>query len=79
MKRVIVAAFFAVSMTLAPMASHAALEYDDTQSHPLRVAAYLLHPVGVAAEWLIFRPLYFVFSSAPTIFGHRAHGETVVD
>lgn len=78
MKRALVAAAFVAFLT-APVAAQAAPEYDDSQSHPLRVAAYLLHPVGLAAEWLVFRPLYFVFSSAGPVFGHRPHGETYVD
>ena len=33
-------------------------EYDDSQSNPLRVAAYLLYPAGWLAEWLIFLRRY---------------------
>jgi len=36
--------------------------YVDGMSHPLRVAAYAVAPFGYAAEWLIFRPLYYVVS-----------------
>ncbi len=51
-------------------------EYDDSQSHPLRVAAYLIHPVGVGLEWLVFRPLHWVVSrgGADRVFGHTPHG-----
>lgn len=51
-------------------------EYDDSQSHPLRVAAYLVHPVGVGLEWLIFRPFHWVVSreGADRVFGHWPHG-----
>jgi len=51
-------------------------EYDDSQSHPLRVAAYLLHPVGWLTEWIVFRPLHFIVSATEpqeTFFGHRPH------
>ena len=51
-------------------------EYDDSQSHPLRIGAYALHPLGVVAEWLVFRPLHFLVSATPlqeTFFGHRPH------
>ena len=51
--------------------------YDDSQSHPLRIAAYLLHPIGYATEWLIMRPFICLVSQpylAP-IFGYRPHGE----
>lgn len=51
-------------------------EYDDSQSHPLRVTAYLLHPIGWLAEWLVYRPFhYFVSATAPqeAFFGHHPH------
>jgi outer membrane protein OmpA-like peptidoglycan-associated protein len=51
-------------------------EYDDSQSHPLRVTAYLMHPAGVAIEWLLARPFHWLVSATPTqeyIFGHRPH------
>ena len=50
-------------------------EYDDSQSHPLRVAAYLVYPVGFTAEWLIFRPLHYIVSQPflENVFGHRPH------
>jgi hypothetical protein len=52
-------------------------EYDDSQSYPLRVAAYLLNPVGVGLEYLIFRPFHALVSCNDTtelIFGHGPHG-----
>jgi len=53
----------------------AADEYDDSQSHPLRVAAYLVHPVGYGLEWLLFRPMHWVVSrpSLVHVFGHDCH------
>jgi outer membrane protein OmpA-like peptidoglycan-associated protein len=50
-------------------------EYDDSQSHPLRVAGYLVHPVGVLLEWTLARPFHAIVS-APGIsylVGHRSH------
>jgi hypothetical protein len=38
-------------------------EYDDSQSHPLRVAAYLVYPVAFLTEWIIFRPFHFLVSA----------------
>jgi hypothetical protein len=52
-------------------------EYDDSQSNPLRVAAYLLNPFGVALEYAIFRPFHALVSAndtTETIFGHGPHG-----
>jgi hypothetical protein len=39
--------------------------------HPLRIAAYVLHPVGVILDYAIFRPFYWVGSHEPlrTLFG----------
>ena len=39
--------------------------------HPLRVAAYVLHPVGVILDYAIFRPCYWIGSHEPlrTLFG----------
>lgn len=59
--------------TTAPAASD---QYDDSQSHPLRVAAYLLHPVGWLAEWLVYRPFHWMVSASEpqeAFFGHRSH------
>jgi outer membrane protein OmpA-like peptidoglycan-associated protein len=51
-------------------------EYDDSQSHPLRILAYAWHPVGWLAEWTIFRPFHFLVSATEPqekIFGHNPH------
>ena len=33
--------------------------------HPLRIVAYAMHPVGVALDYLIFRPAWWVGSASP--------------
>lgn len=40
--------------------------------HPIRVTAYVLHPLGVLIETLIFRPAHWVGSQEPlkALFGH---------
>ena len=51
-------------------------EYDDSQSNPFRIAAYLMHPVGWLAEWIVFRPFHFLVSATEpqeAFFGHRPH------
>ena len=51
----------------------AADEYDPRYSgHPLRIAAYVLHPFGVLVDYLVLRPAHWVGSKEPfrTIFGH---------
>jgi len=49
--------------------------YDDSESHPLRIAAYGLYPVGFAIEWLAMRPMHFIVShpQLERIFGHVPH------
>jgi hypothetical protein len=49
--------------------------YDDSQSNPLRLAAYALHPVGYLAEWLVMRPLHRIFAQddLEPVFGHVPH------
>lgn len=78
MKRLMVASLLA--MVLALTAGRAAAvpdEYDDTQSHPLRVAAYLIYPIGFTAEWLILRPFHYIVSRPylEPVFGHGPHQE----
>lgn len=51
-------------------------EYDESQSHPLRVIAYLAHPLGVVWEWSVVRPLHALVSGSKEleyVFGHRPH------
>jgi outer membrane protein OmpA-like peptidoglycan-associated protein len=66
-----------VASTFTSKATFAASdEYDDSQSHPLRVAAYLMYPVGWLAEWIVFRPFHFIVSATEpqeAFFGHRPH------
>lgn len=35
-------------------------EYTDEDSQPLRIAAYLLAPIGFALEWGVARPIHYV-------------------
>jgi hypothetical protein len=49
--------------------------YDDSQSNPLRILAYLIHPVGYTLEWLVTRPFHEVVAQPDLepIFGHDGH------
>ena len=65
--------FFTLGMRAAIAAPD---EYDDSQSNPLRIAAYLMYPVGWLAEWTVFRPFHFLVSATEpqeAFFGHRPH------
>lgn len=53
---------------------HTAPRYRESESHPLRVAAYILHPVGWVFREAIFRPLSYFASSTETtrsVMGYR--------
>ncbi len=63
----------ALAALATPMAAD---EYDARRAgHPLRVLAYALHPVGVALDWLIFRPAHWAGSQPAMsyIFGHQVY------
>lgn len=47
-------------------------EYEDSITHPLRLAYFALHPAGVALEWLIGRPFHYIISRPHlrNIFGY---------
>jgi len=52
--------------------AQAADQYDPGEAgHPLRIAAYVVHPMGVVLDYLIMRPAYWVGSQEPwrTLFG----------
>jgi len=41
-------------------------DYDSTEAgNPLRIVAYVLHPVGVVLDTLIFRPAQWIGSKEP--------------
>ena len=51
-------------------------QYDDSQSNPFRVVAYLLYPAAFVTEWTIFRPFHWLVSATPAqeaVFGHVPH------
>jgi hypothetical protein len=57
----------AAALAMLTAASPAAAEeYDETYSgHPLRIIAYVLHPIGVILDTLIFRPFHWIGSHEP--------------
>jgi len=59
----------------APIPARAHDAYDDSESNPLRLAAYGLYPVGVMLEWIVMRPLHFVVSTPQLerLSGHVPH------
>jgi hypothetical protein len=65
--------FASLVALLASAGAARADEYDPKRAgHPLRIVAYVLHPFGVAVDYLILRPAHWAGSHEPlrTIFGH---------
>lgn len=57
---------------------HGEPRWRETEAHPLRIAAYVLHPIGWVAREVVFRPLsFFASSTAATrsVMGFREGGD----
>jgi len=72
--------WLAVSLALLPLASAAARadEYDPQKAgHPVRIVAYVVHPVGVVLDLLIFRPAHWIGSlpGLDELFGHERYDD----
>lgn len=53
---------------------HTSPRYRESEGHPLRIAGYLLHPIGWVAREVIVRPLSYFASSSETrrsLMGYR--------
>jgi len=66
---------FAVALVLASLAAPAVAgttRYNPRRAgHPLRIIAYMLHPIGVVADTLFFHPAWWLGTHEPlrTLFG----------
>jgi hypothetical protein len=72
------AAAVLASSVLLVSAPALADEYDsEAAGHPLRIAAYVVHPIGVIIETLIFKPAHWLVSFEPLkkFFGHEDVGD----
>jgi hypothetical protein len=72
-----IAVSIAASLLLGASATRAD-EYDPQRAgHPVRIIAYVVHPVGVVLDLLIFRPAHWV-GSLPVLdkfFGHEPYDD----
>jgi hypothetical protein len=71
------AALLAVA-ALAFATSARADEYDPQRAgHPVRIIAYVVHPVGVVLDLLIFRPAHWIGSlpGLDEFFGHEPYDD----
>jgi hypothetical protein len=71
----LIGAFMLFWLSSMPVRASAHDAYDDSESHPLRLAAYAISPIGFALEWLMMRPIHFVVSQPKLerVFGHAPH------
>jgi hypothetical protein len=75
MRKLIMAVAAVALLGSAQLSFAGADDYDDSQSHPLRLAAYIIHPIGFTLEWLVTRPFHELVAQpdlAP-VFGHTSH------
>jgi hypothetical protein len=72
LRTTLLAATAAALLALAPSA-HADDHDPKRAGHPVRIAAYVLHPIGVMLDFLIVRPAHWVVEREPfrTLFGHE--------
>ena len=73
LRKAVLALVFLVPLAVAGPAS-ADDEHDPERTgHPLRIVAYVLHPVGVVVDTLLFRPAHWLVNHEPfrTLFGHE--------
>jgi hypothetical protein len=83
MKRLVVALMLASMMCLTARAARAEdrfedeQQYEDAFSNPLRLAYYMLYPVGFTVEWLVMRPFHYIVSrpGLDRVFGYEPIGE----
>ena len=57
---------------------HTSPRYRASEEHPIRIASYLLHPIGWVLRETITRPFSYFMSSTPatrSIFGYREPGD----
>jgi outer membrane protein OmpA-like peptidoglycan-associated protein len=53
---------------------HQPPRWRETEDHPLRILAYMVHPIGWVMREAVFRPLDYLIASTPTsrsVFGYR--------
>jgi hypothetical protein len=71
---------FAAALAVLPLCSAAARadDYDPQRAgHPVRIIAYVVHPVGVILDLVIFRPAHWIGSlpGVDEFFGHERYDD----
>jgi hypothetical protein len=61
-----------LAILAVPQSAPAEERYDSRKAgHPVRIAAYAAHPLGVILDYMIFRPAWYIGGKEPfrTLFG----------
>jgi len=72
MRKKVYALMFALALLAVPALSQAHSYDRDDSDYPLRYVAYAVHPIGIAAEYGVLRPIHWIVSLPvlDVIFGH---------
>jgi hypothetical protein len=72
-RKSLAAAALASSLLFAAAPAWADDHDSENSGHPLRIAAYVAHPVGYILDLLIFRPAHWLVHHEPfkALFGHE--------
>ena len=72
-------AVIVLSLALCPASAPADSYHTREAGHPMRIAAYALHPIGYALDRLFFYPCWWVGQHEPfrTVFGVRQEYQPV--
>lgn len=81
MKRFIGVLLAVMVLATPVLAAQPVDDYDDSQSNPFRVVAYLAYPLGYALEWALFRPTHWVVAQPGMVdvFGHDCHNDYTIE
>jgi hypothetical protein len=77
MKKVLAVLLFVMGLMLIPTVSSAHVYDRDDSDYPLRYVAYVVHPIGMAIEYGVLRPVHWLTSrpNLSKIFGHKPRPE----
>lgn len=50
-------------------------EGSDAYGHPFRLVGFVLHPAGLVLDYVLIRPIYFITSQFPKVFGYTAEDD----
>ena len=74
MSRTSVASLLTVALVLMAAPSFADRYHRGTDDNPFKLVAYALHPIGIAGEYFVLRPIHWFVSQGDNdiLFGHKS-------